>query len=322
MTASATPLVTPLGTPVLTRATSGSVTGTWGTGQNRVAGNVLVAAVSAGAVTSAAAISTPAGWIQYAPAANTTGTANARVAFYVRTAAGGDAAPAFTSTLSGTGAMTCTLFELAGGNALTPANTYGTYASGGTAGTLSSMLVTTATPASQPGGYAISCFAQEAAAAANTWNGAASPWSNAVSDGTTSSVVHTAVDVQAGPASGAQLTEAGHWTTDASAFGCAAILVIAPTGPGIELYANDATTTVTSGGSDTPAAGTVEIWTVASPSGFPVVSLAAFPPVKFHIADTSATGYTELIAVLSTSSTTWTVVRGAEGTTPVSHSSG
>ena len=113
--------VTSFGTPAMTRATSGSVTGTWGTGQNRTAGHQLVAAVTAGGTTAtAAALSTPAGWTQAGVISNTPTTANAWVAFYVKTAAGSDSAPAFTATLTGTVAMTCTLFEFAAANDAIP----------------------------------------------------------------------------------------------------------------------------------------------------------------------------------------------------------
>src|ERR1035441_11001698 len=99
--------VTPVGTPVLTRAATGSVSGTWGTGQARTAGDLLVAGLTAGGSTaSAAAISTPAGWTQITTIGNTATTANAWVAAYYKVAAGADTAPAFTATLGGTGAMT------------------------------------------------------------------------------------------------------------------------------------------------------------------------------------------------------------------------
>ena len=85
---------------------------------------------------------------------------------------------------------------------------------------------------------------------------------------------------------------------------------------------NQATTTVTSGGTDAPAAGTQETWTVASSAMFPAVSSSATPPTQFHIADEAAGFTSEIIAVTNVSGTTWTVTRGAESTTPVAHSAG
>jgi hypothetical protein len=179
------------------------------------------------------------------------------------------------------------------------------------------MTATTSLSVSAAGAYAIACFAQEAAAATNTWNGGGS-WTNAVSDGATSSVLHTAVDVQAGPAVNAQLSETGNWTTDTSAYGAGLVLVIAAQAGGFDVYQNVASTTISSGGTDAPAAGTPEYWTAASWSGFPAASNTTFPPVKFHIADSDLPG--EVIAVLNT--TTGLVMRGANGTTPAAHSAG
>lgn len=90
----------------------------------------------------------------------------------------------------------------------------------------------------------------------------------------------------------------------------------------IELYANQPSTTVTSGGTDAPASGTQETWTVASSAGFPAASTSSSPPGQFHVADASTAALSELVAVTAVSGTTWTVTRGAEGTTPVAHTAG
>ena len=300
----------------MTRATSGSVTATWGTGQNRTAGHLLVAMVSAGGSTaSAAALSTPAGWTQQVVTSNVATTANAWVAVYTKVAAGGDSAPAFTATLTGTVAMTVTLLELAAANDLSPVDTSGTYGSGGSSGTLSSMTVTTAANVSVAGEYAVTVYCQEAAAATNTWNGGGG-WTNAANDGATSSVLHTAVDYQANPSAAATLSETGHWTTDTSAFGTAIIVAFGmQSGSGLELFTNDAATTIIRRRSTTPAAGTAELWTAASWSAFPVASPTTTPPTTFHIADPGASS--ELIQVVNTS--TGLVVRGSQGTAPVAH---
>jgi hypothetical protein len=84
----------------------------------------------------------------------------------------------------------------------------------------------------------------------------------------------------------------------------------------MEVFANLATTTVTVGGTGAPLAGTVETWTVSSASSFPAAILNA---TQFHIADTAAGYQGEMITVLATSGTTWTVLRGAEATTPLAH---
>jgi hypothetical protein len=86
----------------------------------------------------------------------------------------------------------------------------------------------------------------------------------------------------------------------------------------IESFTNDATTTVATGGTTAPGSGTVQTWTVASSSKFPVANATA--GTQFHVADVLLP--TEKILVTNVSGTTWTVTRGDEGTTPVAHSGG
>ena len=310
--------VTSFGTPAMVRATSGSVTGSV-SGLPLHAGDLLVALVTAGGSTaSAAAISTPSGWTQQYVISNVATTAYAWVAVYTKVAAGSDSAPAFTATLSGTVAMTCTVLELAAAANLNPVDTYGTYASGGTAGTLT-LTATTSGNVSVAGEFAIACFCMERAAATNTWT-PGSGWTNAANDGTTNTVLHTAVDYRANPSSGSTLAETGSWTTETTAYGAGIILTVAPQLGGIELYANDASTTISSGGTDAPASGTPEFLTAASWSSFPAASNTTTPPAKFHGADPASGMSGELIEVLNT--TTGLAIRGAQGTTPVAHSGG
>jgi hypothetical protein len=91
----------------------------------------------------------------------------------------------------------------------------------------------------------------------------------------------------------------------------------------VELFGNDAATTVTSGGADVAAQGAVETWIVPSLGNFPVVSSSSVPPTQCHATDIAAN--TELFEVTNMSGAgnlTWTVTRGAEGTIPVAHDSG
>ena len=87
-----------------------------------------------------------------------------------------------------------------------------------------------------------------------------------------------------------------------------------------EVFSNDAQTVVNSGGTSAPAGGTSETWTVATPGAFPTASSTAPRPTTFHVADTAFPA--EVIAVTNTSGASWTVTRGAEGSTPVAHSPG
>jgi hypothetical protein len=88
----------------------------------------------------------------------------------------------------------------------------------------------------------------------------------------------------------------------------------------VEVYANLPQTTVSTGGTTAPAAGTVETWTVASSSSFPPASGSSTPTAHCHVSDPAAAS--ELIDVTDITGTTWTVTRGAEGTTPVAHTAG
>lgn len=87
----------------------------------------------------------------------------------------------------------------------------------------------------------------------------------------------------------------------------------------LTLYSNLPQTTVTSGGTTAPASGTQETWTVNSSAAFPSVEYGA---TQFHIADASSAWNSELITVSNVAGSTWTVTRGAEGTTPVAHLAG
>jgi hypothetical protein len=85
----------------------------------------------------------------------------------------------------------------------------------------------------------------------------------------------------------------------------------------LEVYADNPSTLVSSGGSTAPVAGTVETWTVVSSASFPAVELGA---TQFHVADPAQPS--EVITVQNVSGTTWTVARGADNTIPVIHTSG
>jgi hypothetical protein len=87
----------------------------------------------------------------------------------------------------------------------------------------------------------------------------------------------------------------------------------------VELFADQPSTYVTSGGTDAPVSGTVETWVVASSSEFPPVSSSATPPTQIHVCDPAVGYQTEIVLVSNMAGATWTVTRGAEGTTPVAH---
>lgn len=72
-----------------------------------------------------------------------------------------------------------------------------------------------------------------------------------------------------------------------------------------ELFTDQATATVLTGGSTAPAAGTSETWTVSSAAGFPA---AVTGVSQFHVSDPAVPG--EDVTVTNTAGTTWTVTRG------------
>ncbi len=88
----------------------------------------------------------------------------------------------------------------------------------------------------------------------------------------------------------------------------------------IETYQNIPQTQVSAGGTDAPAPGTSQSWTVASSGPFPAANSGATQPTQFHISDPALAS--EIILVTNVSGLTWTVTRGAEGTTPVAHAAG
>ena len=226
---STTAAVVGVGTPLQARATSGSVAGTWNTDQPCTAGDTLVACVTATAATSTTAIATTSGWAKTGEAA---AAGRARVAFYTQAAAGADAAPTFTSTLSGTGAMTCTLLEFAGMNTTTPVCASGT-ATGTTAAALTAATTQMVPPLVQ-GCYALSGFTvYQSPAAGNAWTADTGHggWTNVTSDAVTSSVAHSATDYQIinSGAAGAEavVTETGTWGT-AGSYTAGMIIVVVP----------------------------------------------------------------------------------------------
>jgi hypothetical protein len=210
-----------LGTPVPVLSTTSPVTGTWGTGQNRVTGNLLIAAVSAGAATSVTAITASGSWALVGVQA---AEGHTQVAFFSLTAAGGDAAPSFSSTLSSTAAMSCTLYEFTGANTASPGDTWGTAGLTGT--TANPLTVTTAGNVAAAGEYALCCHVELISVAGTvTWAPDAA-FTNDTSDVATSTRIHTAVDHLAKPAPGSTLSCGGTWGT-VPAHEAAQIIVIA-----------------------------------------------------------------------------------------------
>lgn len=215
--------VTAVGTPASPAVvTTGSVTGSWSGTQPRTAGDLLVAAVTAYAATSTTAISTPAGWVKQQEIA---GNNRARTAFYTATAAGSDAAPNFTSTLTGgSGQMTCELWELSGANTAAPVDAKGTKAASVSA---ASQTCTTSSNVAAAGEYALAAWCVGGGTAqAITWTAGAS-WANQGTDGA-STTAHAAFDFFASPPAGVTLSEIGTPSINETNWGAVIIVIQAP----------------------------------------------------------------------------------------------
>jgi len=218
------------------RSTSASVIGAYG--QSPTAGSLLVAVIT-GACTTATtmAVTGATGWTHLLPSAirNTTNSGSSGQAMtdvWYKVAAGGDAAPTFSASLSGTVAMTCTIFELSGalsgGN---PLDTSGSYSSSGSGTGTATVTFTATTGASvaASGEFGISAFCQaRSSSGTTTWTDSGSGWTLAYDDVLTASDHHTAVNYQAGPASGSALSDGGHFFSNSLAYGAGVVLTISP----------------------------------------------------------------------------------------------
>jgi hypothetical protein len=212
-----------VGTPSGVIATSGAITGVWGTGQTRTSGNLLVAAVASNATTSAAAIANVGGtWTKYGQEAS---QGHNRVAYFYKIATGTDAAPAFTSTLSGTyQSMYCVLYVLSGTDNTGLIATYGTI----TGTTANPLTVTTVGNVPLTGCYALSCHnLYTGTSATDAWTKDAN-WTNNVNTGGATARYHYAADFRASPPSGSTLACGGSWAS-AGSYEAAMSIVIKPT---------------------------------------------------------------------------------------------
>jgi len=228
--------ITQTGTPAAlsgTNLTSSSpVTGIWNGTQTLTAGDLLVAVVTASAATSVTATaqnSGTTGWTKLYEAWNsTTNAGHCLVAIWTKTATGADAAPAFTSTLTGAGGMACALYELNGGAYGIQADTYGTESSSGSGtgtATIASTAVTTNANVAASGEFAIMGATRRRAAIATTITGSAS-WTLDVNDGANSTTYHTGVQSYANPPSGATLSgTVSYSSTSTTAYGAGLTVV-------------------------------------------------------------------------------------------------
>lgn len=89
-----------------------------------------------------------------------------------------------------------------------------------------------------------------------------------------------------------------------------------------EVFADVPSGTVTSGGTTAPASGTSESWTVTVSAAFPAAATSGAPATWFYVSDVALPGEVFLVTVApggTGAGQSWTVIRGADGTTPVVH---
>ena len=244
----------------------------------------VVTAAAATSVTATAENTGTTGWTKQFEVFNTTGagTKQVAVAVWTKIAGASEAAPAFTSTLSGTAAMTCTLYELSGANTLSLVDTNGTESSSGSgtsSATITSTAVTTSGNVTSAGEFAIMVACRERAAGTPTVTGSGS-WTLDVNDGSTSSVSHTGIQSYASPPSGSTLAGTITWSgTGTTAFGAGLTVVFnaGPQAPGVPMAVTATqggaaalggmalTVRVVTGAADNPVGATASSYTVTSP---------------------------------------------------------
>jgi hypothetical protein len=190
--------ISSVGTPTAATGTTSPITATYGTGQGRAAGNVLVAVVTwTGATsTTATTLTGGSGWVNLAEVASS-GTL-ARTSVWWKPAAGGDAAPQFSSTLAGSATASCTVFELSGANGYV-INTSGTIA---TTATITTQTATTSGNVTTAGEFGIAGFARERASLASTVT-ASGTYTLATSNTGVTATGHFATMTLASPGTGA-----------------------------------------------------------------------------------------------------------------------
>lgn len=246
--------ISQVGTPTATAyiTVTGSATNTWSGTQPRTAGDILVMVITGSANTSVTLPSAPSGWTQVLNVGNTASGPHSFVAVFAKIAAGSDAAPSTTVTVSGTAQVGTTLIELSGPGV--PVDATGTFGSGATAQSISSLSVSTSGNVSSSGEYAIACSSRQTNNAVTPTYTPGTGFTNISSDASTSLRNHNFVDVQAGPTAGAICTDAATVTSATGAYAAAGIVVFSDVIAGSPSAALSLTATATGSRRETVSA--------------------------------------------------------------------
>jgi hypothetical protein len=222
--------ITSVGTPSPVQNNTGDpITASWGTGQTRAAGNLLVALVSGFSSGGAAATTlfSGTGWTKLDEGVGPNVPAGCVAAIWTKTAVGSDAAPGFSTSVSGfhQGDMV-TLYELndsGGGTPVVDTN-------GNNTGTNANPLAgTTSGNVSGSGEYAVAVATNGigTVSSTNTW-GTPGSWTNFSHDVPSTyanGFGHWVVGQQSGPSSGSTLTYNPTWSFNANSPTTAAVVV-------------------------------------------------------------------------------------------------
>jgi hypothetical protein len=219
--------VTQVGTPGAFQVQNGSntpsVAGVWDASQTRTAGNLLIAVVMNHGITTAGTPGTPSGWTLEEVA--TSGGATPFIGIYSKVAAGGDTAPTFSATNTGTASnsnMAVGLLEFTGQKASTP--TLGTSSITGT--TENSNTDTTSANVPATGCVVVSAWANRTSTTGGiTWT-AGTGFTNILSV-VTGQRCKVVIDLDTSPSSGSACSDASSWAIASQAY-AGAILIIQP----------------------------------------------------------------------------------------------
>lgn len=215
-----------------TSGTASPLTGVYG--QTPTAGNSLLALIAAGSQTLEVGDITTSttGWAHIGPGTVcmvSPGGGNTYVmvdAWAKATAAGSDTAPAFSQTLGSTGKeLTCYILELNGADTSSLLDTSAIDQAGGPT-TITFSLSSSAHVAAS-GEFAVTISAMlSGTSTTRTWTETGTGWTSGGVLPSGSSGLQSQLNYQANPTSGATLTDAGHFSSNSTAYGAALMIVI------------------------------------------------------------------------------------------------
>lgn len=218
-------------TPSMVTTNSPGSTGMVATynGYTPLAGDTLVALVAAastnGSISATAEHSGTTGWAKQFEIFNVaSGTSSILVAMWTRSATGGDAAPTFTASATGGSSAGAVTLAALGNTGPTSWDGTGSYNSGSSSATISTVTVTTTANVTDSGDYALAALAR-GRTTGSTATYSSSAWTTLAATGA-SSILQLGVDGLANPSTGSTASDTGTWGgTSTTAFAAALAVV-------------------------------------------------------------------------------------------------